>query len=113
MKDLVEVCALSRGVMLQLLSAPLQSSIRFFHIPLPASLSATLASRFPFSGRGTGLPCSASLPERVRSSLFAGSLCVHGRIIWIPYTRYILFSSSLFVQHLWLVTGNDVYQEFT
>ncbi len=84
MKDLVEVCSLSRGVMLQLLSAPLQNSFRFFHIPLPASLSASLASRFPFSGRGTGLPCSASLPERVRSSLFAGSLNVHGRVTWIP-----------------------------
>jgi hypothetical protein len=25
---------------------------------------------------------------------------------------YALFSSSLFVQHLWLVTGDDVYLEF-
>ncbi len=84
MKDLVEVCPLSRGVMLQLLSTPLQGSIRFFHIPLPAPPSVSLAGYFPLSGRGTGLPCSASLPERVRSSLFAGSLDVHGRVISIP-----------------------------
>src|SRR5262249_2904725 len=91
MKDLVEVCPLSRGVMSQLLSAPLQSRFRFFHLPVPAPLSASLAGRFPLPGRGTGLSCSALLPERVRSSLFAGSLCVHGRVISIPLPQLRTF----------------------
>jgi hypothetical protein len=43
----MEVGSLSRGVMFQLLSAPLQSSLRFFHPPLPAVLSARLAESFP------------------------------------------------------------------
>jgi hypothetical protein len=43
----MEVGSLSRGVMSQLLSAPLQGSLRFFHPPLPAALSARLAESFP------------------------------------------------------------------
>src|SRR5260370_3195226 len=91
MQGLVEVCPISRGVMLQLLSTPLQSSLRFFHLPLPAPLSPSLTRRFPLPGRGSGLPCSASLPERVRSSLFAGSLSVHGRVTWIPLHQLLTF----------------------
>jgi hypothetical protein len=48
MKDLAEVCPLSRGMMVQSLSVPLQDGIRFFRVPLPASLSASLARSFPF-----------------------------------------------------------------
>jgi hypothetical protein len=48
MKDLAEVCPLSRGMMLQSLSISLQDSIRFFRVPLPALLSAHLAGSFPF-----------------------------------------------------------------
>jgi hypothetical protein len=48
MKDLAEVCPLSREMMLQSLSVPLQDGIRFFRVPLPASLSASLARSFPF-----------------------------------------------------------------
>jgi hypothetical protein len=46
----MEVCSLSREVMspkAQLLFAPLQSDLRFFHPPLPAFLSACLTARFP------------------------------------------------------------------
>ena len=43
MKDHAEVCPLSRGVMFQPLSLPLQESLRFFRIPLPALSSAHLA----------------------------------------------------------------------
>src|SRR5215475_9892974 len=46
MKDLVEVGPLSRGVMLQPLSHPLQAGVRFFHIPVSAPLSAFLAVGF-------------------------------------------------------------------
>ena len=53
-----EVCPLSRELILplgaQTLSAPLQSGLRFFCIPLPAVLSAFLADRFP-QGEGYGL----------------------------------------------------------
>ena len=47
----MEVCSLSREVILpgvaQLLFAPLQSDLRFFHPRLPAFLSACLTARFP------------------------------------------------------------------
>jgi hypothetical protein len=50
-KDRMEVCSLSREVMLpgiaQLLFAPLQSDLRFFHPPLPALLWACLTARLP------------------------------------------------------------------
>src|SRR5215510_7078564 len=74
-KDQREVCTLSRGVILpkaQLLSIPLRNGIRFFPRPLPAPLSICLTTYLP-SGSDTGLPCSACLPEWVRSSLSAGN----------------------------------------
>jgi hypothetical protein len=50
----MEVCPLSGGVMLNLgfavsqrLSRSLQAGFRFFHLPLPAVPSASLAARFP------------------------------------------------------------------
>jgi hypothetical protein len=73
-----EVCPLSRAVMLQPLSAPLQNGIRFLPGPIPAALSACLAAHFPSTplaygaGRTTGLPRSADVPEWVRSCLDAG-----------------------------------------
>src|SRR6516165_4843614 len=47
MKDPVEVCSLSRGVMFQPLFIPLQDDLCFFHVPLPPIPSAhlTAASR--------------------------------------------------------------------
>src|SRR5262247_3596747 len=73
-KDQKEVCSLSRGMMspkAQLLSILLRNGIRFFPRPLPAPLSICLTTYLP-SGSDTGLPCSACLPEWVRSSLSAG-----------------------------------------
>ncbi len=46
MKDLAEVCPLSRVVMLQPLSLPLQRGLRFFRLPLPAISSARLAAAY-------------------------------------------------------------------
>src|SRR2546421_4906803 len=46
MKDQTEVCPLSRGEVP--LSAPLQGSVRFLRLPLPASLSAPLTRSFPW-----------------------------------------------------------------
>ncbi len=100
MKDPMEVCSLSRGVMLlvsaQLLSSPLQGGLRFFHIPLPAFLSAFLTVRFPNVGRKSGFPCSALRTERVRCSLSTGSLCAHDRGARSPCTSYFAFWLKLF-----------------
>ena len=48
-KDQLEVCPLSRGVMLQPLSEPLQPGIRFFQPPIPAQPTASLTVRLPKS----------------------------------------------------------------
>src|SRR6266536_3323412 len=50
MKDQVEVCSLSREVIFQPLSAPLQSSLCFFHLPSSAALSTFLTVVFPSLG---------------------------------------------------------------
>jgi hypothetical protein len=45
---------------IQSLSAPLQSGVRFFHVPLPAPPPAHLTVGFPaYRGEDTGLPRSA------------------------------------------------------
>ena len=44
MKDLAEVCPLSRGMMLQSLFSPLQRDVRFLRIPLPAIPLTRLAA---------------------------------------------------------------------
>jgi hypothetical protein len=49
-KDQTEVSPLSRGVMFQLLSIPLQDSLRFFRPPVPAMPSPFLAVRLPPDG---------------------------------------------------------------
>ena len=54
-RDHEEVCTLSRGVRFQPLSAPLQGSIRFLLVPVPAPPSADFAACFPPSHRNTGL----------------------------------------------------------
>ena len=46
-KDQLEVCSLSRGVMFQPLSGPLQPGIRFLQPPIPAQPTAFLAVRLP------------------------------------------------------------------
>ncbi|QDL36386.1 hypothetical protein EUB48_03030 [Rhodoferax sediminis] len=47
MEDLAEVGSLSRRVMSQPVSTPLQGSIRFLRFPLPAAPSAFLAVDLP------------------------------------------------------------------
>jgi hypothetical protein len=58
MKDLAEVCPLSREVLLHPLSTPLQDGLRFFRVPLPALSSACLAAAYRERKRA-GLPCFA------------------------------------------------------
>jgi hypothetical protein len=50
MKDRAEVCPLSREVILQLLSVPLQNGLRFFRIPLPIVPLVRLTASYPISG---------------------------------------------------------------
>src|SRR5215510_13327072 len=53
MKDQREVGPLSRGMLVRCthsLSAPLQDGLRLFPPPVPATLSACLATRFPLGG---------------------------------------------------------------
>src|SRR5262245_35906171 len=77
-KDQLEVCPLSRGMMFQPLSGPLQPDVRFLQPPIPAQPTAFLAVRLPepYSApaaiRAYHVPCT--LQDRVRACLFAGGL---------------------------------------
>ena len=62
----VEVCPLSREVMLQPLSALLPNGLRFFHILYPHSHWHALRFAYPY-GRNMGLPCSAWMTRRLRT----------------------------------------------
>jgi hypothetical protein len=92
-------------VFAQPLSPPLQRSLRFFHIPVPTPLSASLAGHFPV----TGFPCFVSCPSGLGPSLSAGSLCVHDRRTRTSCTGSVPFGQAC--QHLWLVGRHDVYQD--
>jgi hypothetical protein len=52
MKHQMDVGSLSRRVTFKPVSGPLQTGVRFFHPPLPASPWARLAARFPRLVRG-------------------------------------------------------------
>lgn len=93
----------------QPLSPPLQRSLRFFHIPVPTPLSASLAGHFPVTGRDMGFPCFVSCPSGLGPSLSAGSLCVHDRRTRTSCTGSVPFGQAC--QHLWLVGRHDVYQD--
>ncbi len=74
--DQLEVCPLSRGMMSQPLSGPLQPGIRFFQHPIPAQPTAFLAVRLPEPNcapaaiRAYHVPCA--LHDWVRVCLSAG-----------------------------------------
>lgn len=59
-EDHAEVCPVSRGVMFQPLSWPLQPGIRFLCDPIPAPPTVFLAVHLP-KGSDTGLPRSLSV----------------------------------------------------
>src|SRR6266487_223892 len=73
MKDLAEVCPLSREGMLHPLSRPLQAGLRFFRFPLPAVSSARLTAAYR-ERKTSGLPCFAQRTKWVRSALSAGGV---------------------------------------
>src|SRR6266568_4757082 len=101
MKDRAEVCPLSRVVMFQPLSPPLQEGFRFFRLPLPALSSARLAAAYRERKR-SGLPCFAERTEWVRSALSAGGVeCPReGPQNSLCPPRCLLAQAC---QHLWLV----------
>jgi hypothetical protein len=75
----VEVGPLSRGVILQPLSAPLKGGLRFLHHPLPAASLYCLTEALPANGEDYGLTVFQALnKEWVRLLLFAGGAVVHG-----------------------------------
>src|SRR5258708_4884600 len=53
------------------LSVPLQNSLCFFRLPLPAPLIGFSCELLSQIGRDTGLPCSVYIPRWVRLRLFA------------------------------------------
>uniref|UniRef100_A0A494G966 Uncharacterized protein n=1 Tax=Solanum lycopersicum TaxID=4081 RepID=A0A494G966_SOLLC len=75
-KDQLEVCSLSRGMMFQPLSGPLQPGVRFLQPPIPAQPTAFLTVRLPESNctpaaiRAYHVPCA--LHDWVRACLSAG-----------------------------------------
>jgi len=81
-------------VVTQPLSRPLQASLRLLQHPLPAALSACLATCFP-RGRNTGLPRSVCVPGWVRSRLFAGGSTSATGDQEAPAPDHVPFGSSL------------------
>jgi hypothetical protein len=113
MKDPMEVCPLSRGVMFQLLSTSLRGGFRFFHHPIPTIPSAFLTVSFPLR-ENDGLTTF-----RIRTQNGLGSACspvaFHLRVGKgkpVHLATYLLVQ-AYFVQHLWLVGSHDVCQRFT
>ncbi|PJH90468.1 hypothetical protein CVG87_00165 [Pseudomonas sp. WCS365] len=63
-KDHAEVCPVSRGIMFQSLSEPLQPGVRFLCDPIPAQPTVHLAVCLP-EGSHTGLPRSLTVTRLV------------------------------------------------
>lgn len=111
MKDLVEVCSLSRRVMFQPVFSRLQRGIRFFHIPLSAVPTMFLTVHLPTMAVLRTYP----VPHVFQSGadLPISPVAHHSR--WVigqnPYLATHLLVQAY--QHLWLVWFNDVYKRFT
>src|ERR1700686_4200991 len=78
-RDHEEVCPLSRGVMLQPVSRPLQPAIRFFPVPAYAPPWADLAACCPRAIRGFHVPLMEV--RRVRCQLWAGRYMLHESVV--------------------------------
>ena len=115
MKDQMDVCPLSREVMLPTLNPyPPHYRMAFASSILPFPHVHRLALRFAFPyGRRTGLPCSVSVTnEWVRHALSTGSRVAPDKTRKTPCTDSVTVLAQAF-QHLWLVLLDDVYQAFT
>lgn len=111
MKDQVEVCSLSRRMMFQPVSQPLQLGFRFLHHPIPASPTAHLAACLPRGqryGLTTFLDCHTT---------GLGSVCPPVAFLTTsPHSKrgkpatYRLVNAY---QQFWHLKINDVYPQFT
>src|SRR4051794_26405615 len=109
----MEVSPLARGVMLPLaqpLSVPLQNSLRFFHLPLPAVPSTGLTTCLP-RGRPTGLPRSAYSPLAGSGSASPPRVLMSTIEEEGPSIPTLCLLAQA-CQRLWLVGSHDVYQQF-
>jgi len=98
MKHPVEVCPLSRGVMLpmaQPLSLPLQQSLRFFYFLIPAGLSVYLTVHFP-PWESYGLTLFREMDIKwVRLLLYTDGICLRKRDSETHLPCHTPFGSSL------------------
>ncbi len=106
-QHLREVGSLSRGVMSQPLSGPLQAGLRFLPHPLPAAPSARLAAGLP-SRENDGL---TTLHRRNPRGLGPASTPVAHHLRRMSLKHPVLAAHRLVqaCQHLWLVIINDAY----
>ena len=108
MKDRAEVCSLSREVLFQPLSTPLQDGLRFFRVPVPAISSACLAAAYR-----DGLTVFCIGNKSGLGLLYPPvALDVHERTRKIASTRHGAFWLKP-VSIFGLLPGYDVYQAFT
>jgi hypothetical protein len=106
-QHLREVGSLSRGVISQPLSGPLQAGLRFLPHPLPAAPSARLAAGLP-SRENDGL---TTLHRRNPRGLGPASTPVAHHLRRMSLKHPVLATHRLVqaCQHLWLVIINDAY----
>jgi len=110
-EDRAEVCSASREVMLQPLSAPLQYSLRFLHLLIPARPTASLALRLP-RGQSYGLttfPFRHTTGSGLAFSPVDISTTCPDLAAEQPSTHLLVNA----YQQLWHLTHDDVYQRFT
>ena len=113
MKDLAEVCPLSRVVMLQPLSLPLQQGLRFFRLPSPAISSARLTAAYPTAnGRYRAYRVSLREPSGLGPLYPPVAFGVHERARKIASARHGAFWLKP-VSIFGLLPGYDVYQAFS
>ena len=111
MKDLVEVCSLSRRPMFQTVSSRLQEGFRFFHIPLPAAPTAFLAVHLPSPAALRAYPVPHAFQSGAGPSISPAAVYPRWIIGKDPYLAAHLLVQAY--QHLRLVWLDDVYQRFT
>ena len=110
-QDLREVCPLSRGVILQPLSAPLQDGVRLLPHPLPASASVGLAASLPRRDADGFITFRRCTVRRLGRASPPGER--RPRAVSSEYRSLSPCLLAQACQPLWPVITNGVYQRFT